>query len=76
MNYIVRNNKDEVYCRQGDSSIKLTSDQIRSLEYDRKERDFEAEVLIDSSIDDIDIDMVKLFQVKDALYDISMGTSC
>lgn len=32
MNYIVRNNKDEVYCRQGDSSIKLTSDQIRSLE--------------------------------------------
>ena len=26
MNYIIRNNKDEVYCRQGDSSIRLTSD--------------------------------------------------
>lgn len=26
MNNIIRNNKDEVYCRQGDSSIKLTSD--------------------------------------------------
>ena len=64
MNYIVRNNKDEVYCRQGDSSIKLTSDQIRSLEYDRKERDFEAEVLIDSSIDDIDLDMVELYKKK------------
>lgn len=64
MNYIVRNNKDEVYCRQGDSSIKLTSDQIKSLEYDRKERDFEAEVLIDSSIDDIDIDMVELYKKK------------
>lgn len=62
MNYIVRNNKDEVYCRQGDSSIKLTSDQVRSLEYDRKERDFEAEVLIDSSFDDIDEDMVSLYK--------------
>lgn len=64
MNYIVRNNKDEVYCRQGDSSIKLTSDQVRSLEYDRKERDFEAEVLIDPSIDDIDEDMVTLYKKK------------
>lgn len=64
MNYIVRNNKDEVYCRQGDSSIKLTSDQVRSLEYDRKERDFEAEILIDSSIDDIDEDMVTLYKRK------------
>lgn len=64
INYIVRNNKDEVYYRQGDSSIKLTSDQIRSLEYDRKERDFEAEVLIDSTIDDIDIDMVELYKKK------------
>ena len=62
MNFIVRNNKDEVYCRQGDSSIKLTSNQIRNLEYDRKERDFEAEVLIDSSIDDIDLDMVELYR--------------
>lgn len=64
MNFIVRNNKDEVYCRQGDSSIKLTSDQIRSLEYDRKERDFEAEVLIDSTIDDIDLDMVEFYKNK------------
>ena len=47
MSYIVRNNRDEVYCRQGDSSIRLTADQIRSLEYDRKERDFETEVLLD-----------------------------
>ncbi len=64
MNYIVRNNKDEVYCRQGDSSIKLTSDQIRSLEYDRKERDFEAEVLLDSSIDDLDLEMIEIYKRK------------
>lgn len=62
MSFIVRNNKDEVYCRQGDSSIKLTSDQVRSLEYDRKERDFEAEIIIDSSINDIDLDMVELYK--------------
>lgn len=64
MNYIVRNNKDEVYCRQGDSSIKLTSDQVRSLEYDRKERDFEAEIIIDSTLDDVDLDMVELYKRK------------
>ena len=64
INYIVRNNKDEVYCRQGDSSIKLTSAQIRCLEYDRKERDFESEILIDSSMDDIDENMVTLYKNK------------
>ena len=64
MNYIVRNNKDEVYCRQGDSSIKLTSDQIKSLEYDRKERDFEAEVLLDSSLEDLDIEMIEIYKKK------------
>ena len=36
LNYLIRNNKDEVYCRQGDSSIKIKANQIRSLEYDRK----------------------------------------
>ncbi len=41
MNFIVRNNKDEVYLRQGDSSIKLNSMQVRSLEYEKNERNFE-----------------------------------
>ena len=31
LNFIVRNNKDEVYLRQGDSSIKLNTEQVRSL---------------------------------------------
>ena len=35
MNKVIRNVKDKVYFRQGDSSIKLTYEQIRSLEYDR-----------------------------------------
>ena len=64
LNFIVRNNKDEVYCRQGDSSIKLTSDQIRSLEYERRERNFETEILEDTSIKDIDEDIMKLYEEK------------
>lgn len=63
-NYIVRNNKDEVYYRQGDSSTKLTHDQVRSLEYETKERDFETEVLLDSTIDDIDLDIMELYKQK------------
>lgn len=64
MNYLIRNNKDEVYCRQGDSSIKLSYDQIRSLSYDRKERNFETEIIMDSSIDDIDIEVLKIYKDK------------
>lgn len=64
LNYVIRNNKDEVYSRQGDSSIKLNSNQIRSLEYDRKERDFEAEIILDSSIDDIDIEILEIYKRK------------
>ncbi len=64
LNYIIRNNKDEVYCRQGDSSIKLNANQIRSLEYDRRERDFEAEILLESSINDIDIEVIEIYKNK------------
>ena len=38
-NYIIRNVKDEVYLRQGDSSVKLNSNQVRSLEYDKNQRE-------------------------------------
>lgn len=62
LNYIIRNNKDEVFCRQGDSSIKLNANQIRSLEYDRKERDFEAEILLESSINDIDKEVMEIYK--------------
>lgn len=64
LNYLIRNNKDEVYCRQGDSSIKLNANQIGSLEYDRKERDFEAELIIESSIEDIDEEIMKIYKSK------------
>lgn len=54
MNRVVRNAKDEVYCRQGDSSIKLTYDQIKSLEYDRNETNFENQIVWESSVEDIE----------------------
>lgn len=62
MNRVVRNTKDEVYCRQGDSSIKLTFDQIKSLEYDRNETNFENIIIKDSNIEEIDSEIVKIFK--------------
>lgn len=64
MNRVIRNAKDEVYCRQGDSSIKLTYDQIKSLEYDRNETNFENQIVWESSIEDIDNEVVEVFKKK------------
>ena len=64
LNFIVRNNKDEVYLRQGDSSIKLNAEQVRSLEYEKRERNFESEVLNMSSIDDIDLEVMDIYKDK------------
>ena len=64
LNFIVRNNKDEVYLRQGDSSIKLNTEQVRSLEYEKGERNFESEVLNMSSTDDIDLEVMEIYKDK------------
>ena len=64
LNFIVRNNKDEVYLRQGDSSIKLNTEQVRSLEYEKRERNFESEVLKMSSTDDIDLEVMDIYKNK------------
>lgn len=63
-NFIVRNNKDEVYLRQGDSSIKLNSSQIKSLEYDRGERNFETEIITNSSILDVDSEVMDVYKKR------------
>lgn len=62
LDYIVRNNKDEVYLRQGDSSIKLSASQIRSLEYERRERNFESEVLAGTGLEDLDLDIINIYK--------------
>lgn len=61
---IIRNVKDEVYLRQGDSSIKLNSESIRILEYNRQERDFENELVKNFDLDDIDDEIVELYKKK------------
>ena len=71
INFVVRNNKEEVYLRQGDSSIKLNSEQIRSLEYERQERNFESEVLNGTSINDIDLEVMDIYKNKIAAPQLS-----
>lgn len=63
-NFIVRNNKDEVYLRQGDSSIKLNNSQIKILEYDRGERNFETEIIKNSSVLDIDQEVMNIYKKR------------
>ena len=71
LNFIVRNNKDEVYLRQGDSSIKLNTEQVRSLEYEKRERNFESEVLNMSSTDDIDLEVMEIYKDKIGAINVS-----
>lgn len=59
---LIRNSKDEVYLRQGDSSNKLSSEQIKILEYDRREVSFEEEINFRSSINNIDMEMVEIYK--------------
>lgn len=61
-NYIIRNVKDEVYLRQGDSSVKLNSNQIRSLEYDKNQRNLENEILYESGVEDIDEETLRYYK--------------
>lgn len=60
-NCLIRNVKDEVYLRRGDSTIKLTDEQIQILKVDRPEISYENQVVLESTIDDIDVDMAEMY---------------
>ena len=62
INTLIRNVKDEVYLRQGDSTNKLSSEQVKIIELDRHEISFEEQLNTKSSIDDIDLDMVEIYK--------------
>lgn len=62
VNTLIRNVKDEVYLRQGDSTNKLSSEQIKILELDRHEISFEEQLNIRSSVNDIDLEMVEIYK--------------
>lgn len=54
-NHVVSRASDgEVFLRQNDKSVKLTREQVSALEYDKGQRVFEDELVSDSSIEDID----------------------
>ena len=54
--------KDEVFLRQGDSTNKLSLEQVKVLEYDRQEILFENQINIRSEIEDIDLNMIKIYK--------------
>ena len=62
INTIIRNVKDEVYLRQGDSTNKLSNEQVKALELDRHEISFEEQINANSSVNDIDLDMVEIYK--------------
>ena len=62
INTLIRNVKDEVYLRQGDSTNKLSSEQVKIIELDRHEISFEEQLNTRSSINDIDLDMVEIYK--------------
>lgn len=53
-----------VYLRFGDTSQKLTLEQIRQLQYDKGESWFEDEIVAGSSIYDVDISLVEAYKNK------------
>lgn len=51
---IARKKDNEVFLRQRDNSVKLDREQVRALEYDKNQRNFEEEVCTRSSLEDVD----------------------
>lgn len=51
---IARKKDNEVFLRQRDKSVRLDREQVRALEYDKNQRNFEEEVCARSSFDDVD----------------------
>lgn len=52
----------EVFLRQNDKSVRLTREQVLALEYDKGQRIFEDEPLVDSSMEDIDHEVLDRYK--------------
>lgn len=59
---IARRKDGAVFLRQGDKSKELGYEQIRALEYDKNQRVFEDELIADSSIADVDRDVLARYK--------------
>lgn len=63
-NKIIKTSSNDVYLRIGDSSKKLTYEDIKNLEYDKGERLYEEELVERSSLDDIDTELLLEYKKK------------
>ena len=59
---VIKSYNGKVFLRQNDKSIELNFEQILQLQYDRGQRYFEDEVVEDSSIEDIDLELVESYR--------------
>lgn len=57
-NEIIKCTNGDAYLRVGDSSQKLTAEQVLELEYSRGIRSFESRVIAEATLDDIDFNLV------------------
>ena len=59
---VARSSDDEVFLRQNDRSVRLKREQVLALEYDKGQRIFEDEVIEDSSLDDVDHEVLDRYK--------------
>lgn len=59
---ITRKKDGAVFLRQGDESKELGYEQIRALEYDKNQRVFEDEIVLDSSMGDVDREVLARYK--------------
>lgn len=69
---VIENYDNKVYLRQDDKSIELNFEQITQLTYDRGQRYFEDEIVEDSSIDDIDDEILAKYRFLMRLDNLSI----
>ena len=58
-NEIIKCTNGDAYLRVGDSSKRLTADQILELEYSRGIRSFESRIIAEATMEDLDLDLVE-----------------
>ena len=61
---VIKTIDDKVYLRVGDKSKLLNHEQVTQLEYDKGERIFEDIIVEDSSIDDVDLQLLQQYKEK------------
>lgn len=59
---VIKTSDGKVYLRVGDKSRLLNHDQVTQLEFDKGERSYEDIVVVDSTIEDVDMDLLNQYK--------------